>query len=321
MRLEEAAEPVFARHETFHLRYGWLKKAYDNTVKDKGIFLRDNAPVTLGVGKNMVRSIKFWGLAAKILQTKRNPANRNNPLVEPTDLGRAIFDDKGLDPYLEKPQTMWLLHWLLFAPPCKLPAWWIIINEFSVANVATEDVASHVQARVSAVSKWKKSPHPGSVKKDIDVFVHTYTPKKGRNLMEDYLDCPFRHLHILQQSTRDEMRFIPGRKPGLSPLIVAYACLDFAARSGMQGNTLSIGSLARENGGPGSVFKVDEADMTDLLSGAEAPGIVRVGSTGGMPTLSFEGSAAEVAGRALHAAYGCKTGKRQARAVQELLHR
>ena len=28
MRLVDAALPMFARHETFHPRYGWFRKAY-----------------------------------------------------------------------------------------------------------------------------------------------------------------------------------------------------------------------------------------------------------------------------------------------------
>ena len=49
--------PKFAGHETFTLRYGWLKKAVDATRQRQDIFLQDDALVTLGVGKNMVRSI------------------------------------------------------------------------------------------------------------------------------------------------------------------------------------------------------------------------------------------------------------------------
>lgn len=317
MRLEDATEPVFARHETFHLRYGWLKKAHDRVAEYPDLFLRDDAPVILGVGKNMVRAIKFWGLAAKILQIRSNPDNRNRPLVGRTDLGSVIFDSNGLDPYLEKPQTLWLLHWLLFAPPCRLPAWWIIMNEFSAANVPTDDVVHHVRKRVAGTSKWKKPPHFNSVKKDIDVFVHTYSSNRGRELMEDYLDCPFRHLHVLRQGTRGEMRFIHGRKPGMSPLIVAYACLDFAVRSGMRGN-ISAGSLSREPGGPGGAFKMGEADLAEMLAEAAQEGSISVHNTAGMPTLSFDGPLEEAAGRILFAAYGRKPVKRRARAVQEM---
>ncbi len=50
--------PKFAGHETFTLRYGWLKKAVDATGQRDDVFLRDDALVTLGAGKNMVRSIR-----------------------------------------------------------------------------------------------------------------------------------------------------------------------------------------------------------------------------------------------------------------------
>jgi len=39
---------VFARHETFHPRFGWLKKGFDKTVEDSQIFLKVDAPVRLG---------------------------------------------------------------------------------------------------------------------------------------------------------------------------------------------------------------------------------------------------------------------------------
>ena len=72
MRLVQAAAPVFARHETFHPRYGWFRKAYSCTTADPTIFSRDDAPVRIGVGKNMVRSIRFWGLAAKLIEGKHS---------------------------------------------------------------------------------------------------------------------------------------------------------------------------------------------------------------------------------------------------------
>jgi hypothetical protein len=62
------APPKFAGHETFTLRYGWLKKAVDATLDRQDIFLQDDALVTLGVGKNMVRAIRHWGLVTGVLE-------------------------------------------------------------------------------------------------------------------------------------------------------------------------------------------------------------------------------------------------------------
>ena len=111
------ASPVFARHETFHPRYGWLKKGFDYVKKDNNVFLRDDASVVLGVGKNMVRSMKYWCAAFKIIQEKPEaPKNISRPFI-PTSFGEALLSDRGWDPYLEDPASLWLLHWELLKKP------------------------------------------------------------------------------------------------------------------------------------------------------------------------------------------------------------
>jgi hypothetical protein len=56
------------RHETFTPRYGWLKKGYDGVKKNGNIFKADNAIERLGVGKNMVRSMRFWCQAFNLIE-------------------------------------------------------------------------------------------------------------------------------------------------------------------------------------------------------------------------------------------------------------
>ncbi len=62
-----AVQHSFSGHETFPFRYPWLKKGFDAVLVDGNVFLRDNAITTLGVGKNMVRSIRHWCLASGVL--------------------------------------------------------------------------------------------------------------------------------------------------------------------------------------------------------------------------------------------------------------
>ena len=78
---------VFARHETFHPRYGWIKKGFDAVSRDPKIFLREDAPVKLGVGKNMAASIRYWCNAFKVLE---------NDL--PSEFGDRLLKDDGWDP-------------------------------------------------------------------------------------------------------------------------------------------------------------------------------------------------------------------------------
>ena len=103
MRLVDAALPMFARHETFHPRYGWFRKAYSVAARDPHVFVGSNAPVEVGVGKNMTRSIRFWGLAAKLLVEDPEPPRPRSPGVVPTRMGHAIFGKSGWDPFMEDP--------------------------------------------------------------------------------------------------------------------------------------------------------------------------------------------------------------------------
>jgi hypothetical protein len=48
----------FSGHESFHCRPYWLKKGFD-FVKANNIF-SEKSGIELGVGRNMVNSIRFW---------------------------------------------------------------------------------------------------------------------------------------------------------------------------------------------------------------------------------------------------------------------
>ena len=285
-------KPIFARHETFHLRYGWLKKAYDQAKKDPQIFHRVDATVKLGVGKNMVNAIRFWSVANKILKTE---GSMKNAKFVPTLMGDLIFNNEnGLDPYLENPDTLWLLHWLLFAPPCQVPTWWMIMNNFNAtANIDIENMTEDIIRNVTNTAEWKM-PSEKSIKKDVDVFLHTYTTKKDKLSMENYLDCPFRQLFLIQQRSRDEMRFVLGKKYNLSPLITAFACLDFIDRANITGKNISINSLVTELGSVGNIFKLNEHELTDLIRDAsELSDAIQIQDVNGSPQITFDSNSKE----------------------------
>jgi Protein of unknown function (DUF4007) len=56
----------FSGHETFAFRYGWLTKAVNAASCDPAAFGSPDAVVALGVGKNMVRSMRHWALATQV---------------------------------------------------------------------------------------------------------------------------------------------------------------------------------------------------------------------------------------------------------------
>ena len=112
--LSEDYQPQFTGHETFPLRYGWLKKVFDEVANsedeqdNKSIFLDDRATARFGVGKNMVSSMRHWGKSTGIIEESRSSSK-----IETTKIARMYFGPDGLDPFMEHSTTLWHLHWQL----------------------------------------------------------------------------------------------------------------------------------------------------------------------------------------------------------------
>lgn len=294
-RLAESAAAAFARHETFHPRFGWLRKAVDHASQDPGVFHRPDAPVILGVGKNMVNAIRYWGLAFKLLQTAPNPDRPRVPLYEPTDFGRRLLGDDGWDPWLEDPGSLWLLHWSLLQPTCTAPVWWVTFHDFAPQQFTEAQLTAQV-IELSAAAGWQ-GVLQASVRKDVDCLLRTYTVRQhGRSGLDELLDCPFRELGLLETVPGGAgFRFVDGPKPSLPDAVVSYACLQFMAASG-DARSISIARLSHDPGSPGGAFRLPERALGEALGrvAAHTPGL-QVAEPGGLRQLLVDADPAALA--------------------------
>ena len=81
--------------------------------------------MTLGVGKNMVSSIRHWCSVAGLIKADGYQRGR----FVPTDFGKTIFDtQKGFDPYLDDPATLWLIHWRIATHINPATTWYWAFN-------------------------------------------------------------------------------------------------------------------------------------------------------------------------------------------------
>ena len=261
MGLQTDCVPIFAGHQTFHPRFGWVKKAFDGAEIDPEIFSREDATVQLGVGKNMVDSIRFWGLALKVIKRAAAPGVKRESLAVPTNFGTALFDSEtGLDPYVENPSTLWLLHWQALSVESSLPVWRIFFNEFPAVEFTVADFLRFVDEQISGTT-WKR-PVSSSIEKDVDCLIRMYSRKaaRGRQTVDDLMDSPFRQLGLVipSPSGPDAYRFALGDKPYLSDEIIIYAALDYLARTDSNSRTITTTRLTSDSGSPGRLFKIGE---------------------------------------------------------------
>lgn len=302
-------EPVFARHETFHPRFGWLRKGVLAASEDAEVFSADDAPTRLGVGKNMVRAIRYWGRAFDVLHEAENRHRPRLPRTVTSNLGVTLFGADGWDPFLEEPATLWLLHWRLLRPPCIAPVWSLVFNKFAAVEFSEDDLLAFV-SDLSART-WE-AVAGSSLRKDVACLLRMYARRpKARESIEDELDCPFRDLALIEPTTDTGVyRFVLGSKPTLPDDVIIYAALDFLAFSGASSRTVAVPRLASAPGGPGRAFKLTESALAEAVARyADRDDVpVRISNPAGVVQIAVAGDPAAIALDVLETFFAERTG-------------
>lgn len=297
--------PVFARHESFYPRVGWLWKAVTHSGRAGGVFLQEDATVKLGVGKNMVRAIRYWGSAMRLIEEYADPEHPRRRLARPTPLGTVLFGGEGWDPYLEDPRTTWLLHWMLTRSPSGATAWQLLFGLWSRTDFSEHEAVEWLHERTTREADWPDIAD-ASLRRDVQCILQMYGPPRRHGRKDDLVESPFREIGLLVPSAGDETRwrFVYGPKPGLTAAIVGFACLDYAARE-TSGSTVTISRLALEPYSPGLMMRLNESQITKALESlATAHHSIEVIAPAGVRQLAFREDPSNLAVRVLATAYG-----------------
>ncbi len=258
--------PQFSGHQTFTLRYGWLKKAFDrvaateNAPDNRNACWDDEAIARFGVGKNMVASIRHWAKASGIIE---EPTGTNT--ARPTELGRMLFGPNGLDPYMEHPTTLWLIHWQLAGRPEKTTWFWAFSHYPDI--IFERDTLVKRLERLAQDRQWPRITGK-TIKNDVACFIRTYVARQASGKMrhDDVLESPLTELGLIKAiGKQDGFRFARGPKSTLGASVFTYALIDFWIRYFPHAATLSFEVIAHAPGGPGRVFLFDENDVVDRL--------------------------------------------------------
>ena len=256
----------FSGHETFPLRYGWLKKAFDRVAEtehqptNRAACWDDAAIARFGVGKNMVSSMRHWAKVARVIE---EPSIN---CVRTTNLGQFVFGTPGFDPYMEHPATLWLIHWQLAAFAHKT-TWFWAFNHYPAVTFGRESLIKRL-IRLATERNWSRVANT-TIKNDVACFIRTYVarPPSKKTGHDDALESPLTELGLIKAVGRkDGFRFVRGQKTNLDDGVFTYALVDYWSRYSNSSNTLSFEAIAYAPGGPGRVFLFDENDIVDRLS-------------------------------------------------------
>jgi hypothetical protein len=250
----EITKYTFSGHDSFQCRQLWLKKGFDYVQEGKN-FNDEDAVVQLGVGKNMVSSIRFWLKAFNIIDNKDIP----------TEFGKRLFDNEtGHDPFLEDDASLWLLHYQLvkngFAS-----IYSIIFNEFRKEKLFfTKETFVNYIKRIGE-SKPDLNFNENTVAKDFIVFANLYKSDPESKDVEDSFSGILSEIELLKTTGKgkDEQFFIENsERDNLPEAIVLYSILD----NPNYGNSISLNSLEFDLNSPGSIFALNRSGLMNKIS-------------------------------------------------------
>jgi hypothetical protein len=252
----------FSGHESFVIRYGWLPKLHRAVSEAPEVFASDErAILALGLGRNMVKSIRFWGDALGLIRQEGRS-------VVPTELAMRLLDPAtGRDPYLEDVGSLWRLHWLLVTR-ARLGAWATLFMDVRDAVIPRERLVATVAGRAESLGSRIT---PGTAAAHVDILVRTY--HGGRNdgpaIVEDALGCPLQELDLVRQEAvlgTPTIRLSRGSKPTLDLPALAFALHDFWTGTAPDSSSIALRSLMLARRSPGLVFALDEASLHERLA-------------------------------------------------------
>ncbi|NOT13100.1 MAG: DUF4007 family protein [Methylococcaceae bacterium] len=279
----------FGRHETFALRYSWLTKGFQAFEKNKSIFSSDEGTIELGVGKNMVNAIKYWLRASAMLLDADDG-------LEVSDLGKAIFNDDGLDPYLEDEATLWLIHWRLATNAELATAWYWFFNCYHKAEFTSEDAMESLAEFVRNNLNGKHSER--TVKQEVAMILRMYCPSKSNaKSIEESLDSPLASLKLVSAVDDQHVYRSYGNLQSSLPIeLIGYAANEIFNQR--QTEYLPIADLmyGPKNGiALGSVFRLTESALLAKLENLVKayPNIFQINETAGVNQLYRQDSKTE----------------------------
>lgn len=250
----------FARHESFPLRIGWLRKGFDCIRKNPLFFLEENAADELGVGKNMLNAIKFWCQAFDIIQQ-----TANGYII--TDFARFLFE---VDQFLEDPFSDWLLHYRLVSNKTIAPSFYWFFNEFNYYEFNSELFCKTITQKF--ITQNIKPPKLSVLQKEFNILILSYNYKNNpKDSINEINLCPLQSLNLINKNERNEnYRFVNSSPFNVPVELIAYTIakqITQESKNQIKNNFYQIGidSILHKPLSPGKIFKFSKESLIEIL--------------------------------------------------------
>ena len=271
----------FRAHETFFIRKGWLSKGMRHVSQKPDVFIdKDDNPMdVLGIGANMVKSLRYWLQAVGL--TKEPKTGKKDQSL--TDFGNLVYEK---DPYTEELGTLYLLHYKLVTNKDMAPSWYYFFNKFSMKEFSKDDFVIQIQNELKMEGTMVAVR---SLTDDFACIVNTYVPRyksdPDKVSPENNISCPLGELGLVDILSKERgfsiyKKSIPMDK-SFNPWIIMAVIAEQA------GDRVEIGlnELLSAEKNIGKVYNLDSICMLSVLHEVEKLGVIKIIRTAGLDVV------------------------------------
>lgn len=253
-------------HEKFSLREGWLTKGLYAAKEDAKIFNSSNGTDVLGVGTNMVKSIKYWMQAFGLLSKEKG-----NDIL--TDYAELLLE---MDPFFEDKYSLWFLHSQIAKNVSVATSWYMFFNKFDVEEFKKDDVVNTLQLEITHYAN--QNINIASLKDDVDVLINMYSKYvEDHDDPEDKNVSPLAELGLIKKNGDRYIKCQPDLRKIPRDIILYEVCCLLSGKKEM-----SIYDISHKANGLAHIYNLSDVSINEYLDQFETKGYIHVDRAAGL---------------------------------------
>lgn len=258
------------RHESFSIREGWLAKGIRTIKEDSKVFSSADATDILGIGTNMVKSLKYWMSATCLIE-------ENNRSITLSKFGELI--DK-YDPYLEDNFSWWLIHLKMILNIEDSYIYNLFFNKCTMKVFSKRDIFE----QISQILNNNKLEYSENILQDeVNMIIKTYSIDEKIDNPENNFICPLSELNLIKKVDINAYERVKPDFRNLNYLIVYYLIIILSEDK----DYLSIDDLIKLDNSPAKLLNLDKNLINEYLDEMKKQGLIVINRTAGLNMIYF----------------------------------
>lgn len=252
------------RHESFPLREGWIEKGIQSISENgNATFSKDQGVKNLGIGSNMVKSLKYWMIASNIIDEGLK--------TNLTEFGNALLK---YDPYMEKNISWWFVHYFLVSSFNQSPILYYIYNIYSGNHIDKDNLKQEI---CEYFTRKEYDYNPKLVNEDVNMYLRLYFNDNKSLNPEDNLSSPLSKLNLLDKNINND-----GYIKKSANLDSLHYLLVYYVLQNTYNDSFEISDIYTRECSPYKIFNLDKGIFNQYIVQLKNANLITVNKTAGL---------------------------------------